>query len=239
MAPNGSAARPWFIDPEGQYILLLFSRIDGLMFINTAYVQPEEMRAAKDLLNPKWKGRIATEDPTSTAAAAATNRCNCTISSGRTSSSNLYVDQKPVISRDRRQLTDWLARGTYPICLTCRADDARALQNEGFKILKIFELSDVESRVDFGAVSAERGQQGSAPQRRAHFRQLAGRQGTAGDLLTQVRHPPRCVPMSRNCSSIRAPYRARASAMADDTDSTGLPPRSETAEKVRELLKKP
>ncbi len=57
--------QPYFADEQQQYVLMLFSRVDGFHFINTDYVKPEEMRAAKDLLNPKWKGKIATEDPSS------------------------------------------------------------------------------------------------------------------------------------------------------------------------------
>ena len=53
----------------------------------------------------------------------------------------LYVDQKPVINRDRRQLTDWLARGIYPICLTCRIDEAGMLVKEGFNLMEVFDLS--------------------------------------------------------------------------------------------------
>jgi hypothetical protein len=40
-------------------------------------------------------------------------------------------------------MSDWLARGTQPICLNCREDDVRPLVKEGFKILEIFELSGV------------------------------------------------------------------------------------------------
>src|SRR5581483_11891379 len=46
-------------------------------------------------------------------------------------------------SKDRRQFTDWLVRGTQPICLNCREDDVRPLEKEGFKVQEIFELSDV------------------------------------------------------------------------------------------------
>src|SRR5581483_6762881 len=59
----------------------------------------------------------------------------------------LYVDQKPVISRDRRQFSDCLARGIYPICLNCRGDDVRLLQKKGFKFAGIYELKGVEARV--------------------------------------------------------------------------------------------
>ena len=54
---------------------------------------------------------------------------------------NLYIDQKSVRTRERRQMTDWLARGTQPICLDCREDDVRPLLKEGFKILEIFEIA--------------------------------------------------------------------------------------------------
>src|SRR5204863_4392522 len=40
--------KPWFMDPEEQYVLRLFNSIDSLIFINTDYVKPEEMRSAKD-----------------------------------------------------------------------------------------------------------------------------------------------------------------------------------------------
>ena len=47
-----------------------FSSVATLLFINTDQVKPEEMRTAKDLLNPKWRGKISTEDPTTTGAGA-------------------------------------------------------------------------------------------------------------------------------------------------------------------------
>jgi ABC-type glycerol-3-phosphate transport system substrate-binding protein len=51
-------------------------------------------------------------------------------------------------TRERRQMTDWLARGTQPICLNCREDDVRPLQREGFKISEIFGLSDMPPSIN-------------------------------------------------------------------------------------------
>src|SRR5262245_65410794 len=53
----------WFTDPEQQYILRAFSTVVSPVSINTAYVAPEEIRSFKDLLNPKWKGKITSRDP--------------------------------------------------------------------------------------------------------------------------------------------------------------------------------
>jgi iron(III) transport system permease protein len=61
--------------------------------------------------------------------------------SAKISSANSYIEQKTVRTRERRQMSDWLARGTQPICLSCREDDVRPLIKEGFKILEIFELA--------------------------------------------------------------------------------------------------
>jgi ABC-type Fe3+ transport system substrate-binding protein len=139
--------KPWFIDPDAQYILMLFANVDSHFYINTDYVKPDEIRAAKDLLSPKWTGKISTEDPSSSGTGANTAG-HILRELGPEFVTRLYIDQKPGISRDRRQLTDWLARGTYPICLTCRTDDIRQLLKEGFKIQEVFELSDLKNRMN-------------------------------------------------------------------------------------------
>jgi ABC-type Fe3+ transport system substrate-binding protein len=137
---------PWFVDREGQYILAVFSSLDSLAFINTDYVKPEELRSAKDLLNPKWKGKIVAEDPTAVGSGSGT-AVHYYTQLGPELFKKLYVDQQPVFSREMRQTNDWLARGTYPICLTCRGDDVLAMQKEGFKLLGIFELEGMLNRI--------------------------------------------------------------------------------------------
>ncbi len=144
---NWKRGKPWFIDPDGQYILMLFANVDSHFYINTDYVKPEEIRSAKDLLNPKWKGKISTEDPTASGTGANTAG-HFLRELGPEFTKKLYLEHDVGTSRDRRQLTDWLARGTYPICLTCRTDDIRALLKDGFKIVEVFELSDLKSRLN-------------------------------------------------------------------------------------------
>ncbi|MEA2953705.1 MAG: hypothetical protein QOJ96_3225 [Alphaproteobacteria bacterium] len=138
----------WFMDPEEKYVLRLFSSVDSLLFINTDYVKPEEMKSAQDLLNPKWKAKISTEDPLNDTGTGGNTAANFYKQLGPDFTKKLYVDQKPVISRDRRQFTDWLARGTYPICLSCRTDDVRPLQQEGFKTLEVYDLDGLVNRVN-------------------------------------------------------------------------------------------
>ena len=136
----------WFVDPEEKYVLRVFNKTREFFPINTEYVKAEEMGSAKDLLNPKWRGKITTEDPTSTGRPAA-QAALFYFQLGEEFFKKLYIDQKPVVSRERRQAADWLGRGTYPICLTCRTEDSDRLRQEGFKILDIFELSDMRAFV--------------------------------------------------------------------------------------------
>jgi iron(III) transport system substrate-binding protein len=135
-----------FADKEEQYVFMPFSRVDGLLFLNTEYVKPEEIRNYKDLLDPKWQGKIATEDPTVNGRGNA-RAIQLYAQFGPDFIKKLFIDQKPAISRDRRQITDWLARGSHPICLTCRSDDAAALQKEGYKLVEMYELADTKNVV--------------------------------------------------------------------------------------------
>jgi iron(III) transport system substrate-binding protein len=104
------------------------------------------MRSVDDLLNPKWKGKIATEDP-NLSGAGGNRAVRFYTALGPEFFRKLYIDQKPMITRDRRLLTDSLARGTHPICLTCRNDDAQDLRREGYQLTDIFELAGMPNRV--------------------------------------------------------------------------------------------
>jgi iron(III) transport system substrate-binding protein len=137
----------WFADPEERFAARAFSSVATTLFINTDHVKPEEMRSAKDLVNPKWRGKISSEDPTTTGSGAnAAARFYHDL--GEDFVRKLYIEQKTVRTRERRQMSDWLARGTQPICLNCREDDVRPLVKEGFKILEIFELTDMPGSIN-------------------------------------------------------------------------------------------
>lgn len=137
----------WYVDPEDKYVVRPFSSVATMLFINTDVVKPDEMRSAKDLLNSKWRGKISAEDPTAIGSGSnAAARFFHDL--GADFVKKLYLDQKTVSTRDRRQMTDWLARATHPICLNCREDDVRPLVKEGFKILEIFELADIPPSIN-------------------------------------------------------------------------------------------
>jgi iron(III) transport system substrate-binding protein len=103
--------KPWFIDPEERYVLRVYSTITGLLHINTEQVKPDDLSKATDLLDTKWRGKIATEDPT-VAGSGSNTAARIYIQMGEDFVKKLYLGQNVVLTRERRQLTDWLARGT-------------------------------------------------------------------------------------------------------------------------------
>lgn len=134
--------RPWFVDPEERYVLRPYSTITGLLTINADYVKPGELATAKDLLNPKWRGKISTEDPTVSGSGSNT-AARIYAQAGEEFLKKLYVDQKPVITRERRQLTDWLARGTYPISFGAHSSDVDQMKKERFPLKEVYGFPDM------------------------------------------------------------------------------------------------
>ena len=144
----------WFADPEEQYILRLANSVSTMFHINTSLVKPEEIRSVKDLLNPKWKGKIALQDPT-ISGSGSNQAAHLYLQHGDDFIKQLYVEQKPVISRETRQITDGLARGTYAITLGAEDGKVETLRKEGVPVSILENLTDLYSEISgsFGQVA--------------------------------------------------------------------------------------
>ena len=128
-----------FVDPEEQYVLRLFSTRTPMFFLNTKYVKPGEIKSAQDLIDPKFKGKIIASDPTLPGIGSSDN-ARFYVQYGEDFVKKLYIEQQPVLSRDRRQIGDSLARGAYPIALGAEDEEMERLQKEGFPIERIYSL---------------------------------------------------------------------------------------------------
>ena len=53
----------WYSDPEGIYVPRLLNYVVRMFYVNTREAKLEEFKSIKELLNPKWRGKIATMDP--------------------------------------------------------------------------------------------------------------------------------------------------------------------------------
>ncbi len=140
----------WFSDPEDQYVLRIANSISNMFHINTREVKLDELRSAWDLLNPKWKGRIALDDPTFTGSGS-NHAAHFYLQLGADFIKRLYVDQKPMISRDIRVLTDGLIRGIYPITLGADDEDVARMRKEGIPLALLQGFSDLDTEISGGS----------------------------------------------------------------------------------------
>jgi iron(III) transport system substrate-binding protein len=117
-------------DPENRYIFVFegTSR-SGEITYNTKLVNPSEIKSYWDLLNPKWKGRIASVDP---------------MVSGPISAAQIFFYKHPdlgpeylrrlhsetdlVIVPSNEQLLDWLSAGKYAFGIGARQVDTAMTQ---------------------------------------------------------------------------------------------------------------
>ncbi len=104
-----------FLDP-GHILVSAGAYPSGQAGINTELVKPAEIKSYRDLLDPKWKGKILINDVTSTGAGGSWFQATASTIMGMDYVREL-AKQEPVILRDQRQQVDWLAKGKYPILI--------------------------------------------------------------------------------------------------------------------------
>jgi len=100
------------------------------VFVNTDRVKDGELKSVTDLVAPKWKGRIAISDPRvigSTFWPLTIARLKL----GDGIMKQLLIDQEPVLSRDRNQLSEFMVRGRYPIAIGLNALAIQDFQAHG------------------------------------------------------------------------------------------------------------
>ena len=134
---------------RAQYVLRIFNTVNRAFTINTREVNPEELRIVRDLLDPKWKGRISFMDPT-VSGTGSNQAAQLYAQLGEDFIKRLFIDQKPMISRDRRQLTDGLARGTYPIAFGAEDGELQRLRKEGLPVMAMYRLEGMQASLSGG-----------------------------------------------------------------------------------------
>jgi len=125
--------RHQYSDPEGQFVFnYVGSATYGAVNYNTGLVNPKEFKSYWDLLNPKWKGKIAIRDIREAGPGAGNTRFFYYHQElGAQFIKKLFGEMDTTLFRDFRQGPDWLATGKYAICFFCDVD---VLKRQGLPV---------------------------------------------------------------------------------------------------------
>lgn len=122
-----------FADKE-RTLFTFTAYVNPMILINNNLVSREEIKSYKDLLNPKWKGKILWYDPfMETGSGAQFARVIGLYIMGLDYMREL-AKQQPVLTQDRRLVVEWVARGKYPISIGATRDQTKEFTLAGAPI---------------------------------------------------------------------------------------------------------
>lgn len=121
----------YFVDKD-RYILQFAAYPMPIFGINTQLVKQDELASYKDLLAPKWKGKIVMNNPTLPGLGAKWFQAE----SRRIGLDFMkeLVKQEPVIITDQRIQLEWLAHGKYPLLIGPKSDSFAEFYKAGAPI---------------------------------------------------------------------------------------------------------
>ncbi len=107
-----------FLDKERQVIAFI-SQTNGRVAVNSDAVKPGDIKSYRDIIDPKWKGKIVMADPTVSGAAEELPLFFIVLFGQEKGMEFLrqIAKQEPAIIRDKRLLMEWLSRNKYAIAL--------------------------------------------------------------------------------------------------------------------------
>ncbi len=143
LLPEVNDTKAWFggehryVDKEGIYSLA-FSLYASLQIVgNKEMVKSDDVTSFKDLLNPKWKGRLTMSDPSIAGAPNYWFSWMVEKAVGLDYMRQL-AKQEPVITRDSRLLWESVARGKYPLGIDGKSELYGQFSSAGAPIMAIW-----------------------------------------------------------------------------------------------------
>ena len=136
---DGSAwfkGKLWFADAEDKYVSLWRAVPYVSACVNTNVVKANELKSYWDLLNPKWKGKIVSEDLKVGSARNQMYAIYVREDLGPKYLKRLFGEMDITFSRNLPQLSDWIAAGRFAIALGNA--DCQEMTAKGLPVAPIF-----------------------------------------------------------------------------------------------------
>jgi len=122
MLPEVTNRKNWrggaieFVDPAHMIIIMTpFHR--GILFVNTKLTDPKAFKSYNDLLDPKWTGKIVTDDPRSSGPGQATFEFFSVHPQLGPKFIRALANQKLTMIKDRSQQADAVGLGKFPLAI--------------------------------------------------------------------------------------------------------------------------
>jgi iron(III) transport system substrate-binding protein len=124
VGPNSRDPAVWFnkkfsfADEAGQFNLVMSVYILPPFVYNPTLIAANEVKAWKDLLQPKWKGKLVMRDPRLAGGGLAiATFWYASPKLGKEFVKQMFSPQDIALSRDDRQLLDFVGQSKYPIAI--------------------------------------------------------------------------------------------------------------------------
>ncbi len=124
-----------FQDDEKKYAFGFGWNLNGGFWVNTDLVKEGDIKSAKDLLDSRWKGKIAVADPQS-GGASATPLTVAALKNGDDFVKRFFTEQAPVLFREPRQGAEMVVRGQAAVVIGTSAPVILDFTNQGVKNIK-------------------------------------------------------------------------------------------------------
>jgi iron(III) transport system substrate-binding protein len=124
-----------FADPEGKYVFVFEGVVRSDMAYNSTLVDPKEFSSYWDLLKPRWKGKIAAMDPKLPGFPSGLLQFAFYHPDlGANFLRQLFGDMDITLSREGRQIVDWLSVGKFAIAIAPSASEVQAGMKQGLPL---------------------------------------------------------------------------------------------------------
>lgn len=130
-----------FTDQERSLVYAFVSEIQGNVHINRSVIPDSQLSKLDQLWEPRWAGKIAMIDPLFPSAGEQI-MATWLAAKGEEKLRAFVRDQRPVFTRDIRQLGEWAVRARYPIALGLVPSVLAGFTEAGLPIEHIKPLAD-------------------------------------------------------------------------------------------------
>jgi iron(III) transport system substrate-binding protein len=104
-----------FLDNDKRYFLGFAIYDENIAYYNSRLIPDPAMSDLRNIVDPKWAGKISMADPRAGSPLTASGSMLKTY--GEEFLRKLILQQKPVVVKDPRQQIDWMKSGRYPISI--------------------------------------------------------------------------------------------------------------------------